>query len=301
MGNGHDERRFRPALLLFNHMDAWVTAGVVTAVALLVQGKVMWPYVGLVVVMGVGYGVAFAINDFYDAPADALDERKRAGNFFVWYPVSGGWLVAGVVLVCAPLLFVFVQFGWRSWLVMGVCLVVMWGYSAPPLRFKERPGVDLLVHALFVETFPYAVVVFLAGGVWGVLDVFLLVLAFLASLTAQIEQQVRDYEVDRAAGGRSFALYVGRDTAVCWLRVGTVLLVGVGLVGAFSGVVPVVLVPLGLIALPALLHRLVRGAAVPRSEGLVFGLVVLGLLYVLGLFGYLYGVDGLGGVGVLAK
>jgi hypothetical protein len=87
--------------------------------------------------------------------------------------------------------------GWLLWLVSGL---VAWAYSAPPLRLKMRPGLDLLTHALFVQTFPYVVSLVLIRARWGLLDWVLLAILFLASLTAQLEQQARDFVVDVAGG-----------------------------------------------------------------------------------------------------
>ena len=46
---------------------------------------------------------------------------------------------------------------------MALSLLVMWTYSGRPFRLKSRPGLDLLTHALFVESYPYMVTLLLLG------------------------------------------------------------------------------------------------------------------------------------------
>lgn len=270
--------------LLFNHMDAWVAASLISLVALALHDNISITTMLLVLTMGIGYGAAFALNDFYDAPADALDERKRKRNFFVKHPISERQMFTAVVLLCAPLLLVFWQFGWRSWIVIGFCLLVMWGYSAPPLRFKDRPGVDLLVHALFVETFPYAVCLFLPAAVWTPLDYVILTIMFLTSLTAQLEQQIRDYEVDLKSGTRNFVTHFGRPITSKLLKGATLLLSIIATVTVLTRIVPLWLAPIPIIALPAMAHRFARDPYAPRSEKLINTLIIIGLIYVVGAF-----------------
>lgn len=265
-------------------MDAWVAASLIALVALALHDEISLTTMLLVLALGIGYWAAFAINDFYDAPADALDERKGERNFFITYPLSEWQIFTAVVIVCTPLLLIFGQFGWRGWVVIGLSLLVMWGYSAPPVRFKDRPGIDLLVHALFVETFPYAVCVFLPAAEWMPLDFIIMSIVFLTSLTAQLEQQIRDYEVDRQAGTRNFVTHFGRLLTVRLLKVATILVSVMATAGVISGAIPLWLAPIGVIALPAMAHRFVRDPYAPRSEKLINILIIISLIYVASAF-----------------
>ncbi|MFW6184940.1 MAG: UbiA family prenyltransferase, partial [Chloroflexota bacterium] len=179
----------------------------------------------------------------------------------------------------AFLLVVFASFGWSGIAAIAIALFVTWAYSAPPLRFKNRPGLDLLVHAVFVETFPYLVCLTLAQLTWTRLDVVLLVVLFLASLTAQLEQQLRDFDVD-VETGRTFATVVGRRNTSRLLQLATALLILVGAYHVFDGTIPLFVTAFGLIGLPALLHRFLRGRSKPRSEKLVYLSALTGLAYV---------------------
>lgn len=272
-------------LLLFNHFDAWVVALVLCTVALVVHGRLDGRHAWLMAAVALGYWLAFALNDYYDAPADALDPHKQWRNFFVRHPLTGGQCGAAVAILSLPIILMLGSFGWRGWLVLPVCFLIMWGYSAPPLHFKNRPGVDLLIHALFVQTFPYAIGVFVPGGGWGRVDAAVLSIAFLSSLTAQLEQQVRDYVGDSTAGLHTFATRYGQTLAARLLWWGTLFLLAGSAVALLTAVLPSFLAPIWFLALPGLGHRLIRPAHAPRSEKLVYFSILLALGYFVWLVG----------------
>lgn len=269
--------------LLLNHADAWAVALIMATIAVVLHRELTGPYVLLIGAIALGYWVAFAFNDYHDARLDALDASKATGNVFV----SPDGLLSrrgGVVgLLAVPLLMAgptFALYGWRGIAAFVVSLLIMWGYSAPPLRLKSRPGADILVHCCFVETFPFVLVLFLIQAEWGALDVFLVTVAFLGSFAAQIEQQLRDIETDRLEGG-TFVICVGRRRAYGLLVAATVALMAVAVAAFALGIILPSLVPFGLLAAPALFHRLVRGPNGERNATLVKATVVASLAYLL--------------------
>ena len=269
----------RPFLkLISNHMDAWQVALVIATLPLLIHGEIRWETAVLVLAIGVGYWFAFALNDYYDAPFDALDPQKAVQNFFVQHPVPGWQVFLVSALILGVLSLAYAQFGWLGWLFWGVSCFVAWAYSAPPLRLKMRPGLDILTHALFVQTFPYFVCMVIIKVRWGVLDWVVIIILFLASLTAQLEQQARDFEVDAQAGG-TFTTKIGRERVIQVLRGVTAVCLFVALVSILTGTIPWFLLPFGLIGLPALLHRFWRAPEAPRSERLVILSTTAGFLY----------------------
>lgn len=264
--------------LISNHMDAWQVALVIAALPLLIHETVRWETAVLVLAIGGGYWFAFALNDYFDAPFDALDRQKAARNFFVHWPIAGWKLLLFSAVLLTLIAAAYAQFGWHGWLFWGVSCLVAWAYSAPPLRLKMRPGLDLLTHALFVQTFPYVVCLALIQAAWSLLDWVLLAILFLASLTAQLEQQARDFTVDLQVG-RTFATKVGRQRVIQVLRWTTAVCLLVALIAVLNGMIPWFLLPFGVIGLPALLHRFWRQPEAPRSERLVIFSTTVGFLY----------------------
>lgn len=271
--------------LFSNHMDAWQVALVIAALPLLIHGAIRLETAALVLAIGVGYWFAFALNDYFDAPDDRLDGRKARRNFFVQVSMRGWMIALFSVALLAVEAIIFAQFGWLGWLLWAISCFVAWAYSAPPLRLKARPGMDLFTHALFVQTFPYFICLVLIRADWGLLDLVLLAILFLASLTAQLEQQARDFGVDAQTGG-TFTTRIGLDRVLRGLKLATAVCLLVALVAVLSGIIPWFLLPFGLIGLPALLHRFLRPPEAARSEKLVLLSTTAGFLYTGAIFFY---------------
>ena len=267
---------YRLHILFLNHLDAWAVALMFSTVALVIHQALSWQTMGLLTAVALGYWLAFALNDYYDAPLDRLDAKKRAGNFFTQNSIEVNgrfqWIVIILLLV---LLGIFAQFSWLGIGLYALCLFIMWAYSAPPLRCKQRPLLDVLIHACFVETFPYLLVLLLIRADWLLLDAFIVSLALLASLTAQLGQQIRDHDLD-SQFERNFTVVIG----IRWarrLQVGfTAVLILITFLGITANIFPPFILPFGLILIPAILHRL-RPFREPRR--IVVISVATGLLY----------------------
>lgn len=245
-----------------------------------------WSAVLLVFSLAGGYWLAFALNDYFDQDVDRLDSRKRERNFFTKHNVTTqsalrGFLVASLIIAPGML-----QFAWQGFWASVLCVFVMWAYSAPPLRFKSRPGFDLPIHALFVETFPYVLVMYLLNLGWDQLDYVILGLGVMASVTAQLEQQLRDVEIDQQHGELTFTLWLGAEKALWLLKILSVVMVVYGVGFTIAGVIPLWIAPIGLFAVPAVLARLVRRPGEPRPEHLIRPVAYLGVVYIIILVGW---------------
>lgn len=263
--------------LFTNHFDAYGLTFIIAALCLVIHDAFNAESLFLLAGMAMLAWLAFAFNDYCDAPYDAQDSKKRSRNFFTRRG-RGWYLLVGAILTAAIALAAFGQYGWRGIGALVISLLVLWAYSAPPLRLKSRPVLDLFTHALFVQTAPYFIALFLIGASWLPLDYLMLTIFFLSSLAAQLEQQARDYEVDSATD-TNFTTVFGRRVSVVLLRAATVTIVATAVLGAVSGIIPPALHPFGLIAAPILLHRLLRRVTEPRSEVLVMISVVLAIIY----------------------
>jgi 4-hydroxybenzoate polyprenyltransferase len=258
--------------LVWNHLDAWGTTFIITSTALFVHQAITPHHLLLAGAITLIYWYGFALNDYYDVASDAQDPRKRARNPFIGVatpPILWWGVGCGLVLTVT-----FASFSWSAVWAVPLPLVVMWAYSAPPLRLKARPGLDVLTHALFVQSFPYWICLFVLGATWSGLDRVLLTLFFCSSLAAQLEQQIRDHAFDRQHE-QTFTTRISPLLADGLLRGLSALLVVSGL-GAFAlGWMPMIIWPYLAAALPIALHRLVRGPTAPRSERLALALAAI--------------------------
>jgi chlorophyll synthase len=261
--------------LLTAHMDAWGTTFIIGLMCLLLHGASAW---GLVITVTVGYWFGFAVNDYFDAPMDRLDPDKAARGYFTTVRVPPLLALAVAALIVALALPVFVSYGTRGIVVFMVALLIVWAYSAPPLRLKSVPGFDVLTHALFVQTFPYVLIMVLLDLPWTPLDIVMIAGFLLASTSAQLEQQVRDYDTDRLSE-RNFTIWIGRERSAFLMRLLTLVLLVVVSLHVLNGVIPAYLAPFGLVCVPLLLHRFVRRPDQPRSEWLFRATVIVALSY----------------------
>ncbi len=270
--------------LFLNHADAWGLTLLISATCLVLHAQYTVQALLLVGSLVICYWWGFALNDYFDAPHDAQEPRKAARNFFVQVAISRRGMRLLTALVLLPVLLIFAQFGWQGTVLFGIGVLAMWGYSAPPLRLKSRPGFDLLTHMLFVQTFPYFTCLVLLPVPRLPLDAVLLLFFLLGSLGAQLEQQIRDYEVD-ARTDSNFTTRVGLGVTIPLLRLVTALLILVVGSSILLGMIPPWMIPFAVIASPVMLHRFLREGRAPRSEWLIRAVLAACLLYALLLWG----------------
>ncbi len=260
-------------------MDAWGVAMIITALALFIHESLSPRHLTVLLAIAGAYWFGFAYNDYQDAPYDALAPEKGRKNFFVGVSIPTHWLrFALVSFATAFVTGAFLLFGQPGAAVMAFSLLVIWAYSGRPLRLKSRAGLDLLAHALFVETYPYMVTVLLLGVSWTSLDTALVAILLLSSLSAQLEQQLADCELD-ARTEPNFTTWFGPRRTMILLRGLTTVLVLLGVGLAINGTIPRYLVPFGLIATPMLAYRFIRKPGQRKTARLTFGTMAAGLLY----------------------
>ncbi len=175
----------------------------------------------------------FASNDYFDRDVDALDPKKKKRN-----PVCDGrvtikgvralLIATAIIPLLASLYFYFyapssalynrpvdapTSIIW-PFLFTALTLFVYYFYTAPPLRFKNKVGLDVLSHGTLINTFPYFFcLVALEDYTIGTL--FLLAILMMRSSMAQILQEIRDYEVDKKVETNT-VIAIGQKRAI-WL------------------------------------------------------------------------------------
>ena len=170
-------------------------------------------YIALIIVF-MAQIFLFASNDYYDRNVDALDEGKRQRN-----PVCAGRVtekeVKGLLIVTAIIpLVLSLYFNLYAFLLTAFTLFVFFFYTAEPLRFKNKVGLDVLSHATLINSFPY-IFSLVALGYYVPGIIYLLIIIMLRSAIAQILQEVRDHDIDKKAETNT-VIYLGQKKAV-WL------------------------------------------------------------------------------------
>ncbi|MCC3300303.1 prenyltransferase [Arthrobacter sp. zg-Y895] len=203
-------------LLVSSRPLSWVnTAYPFAAAYLLTTGQIDLTWVIGTLYFLVPYNLAmYGINDVFDYESDLHNPRKGG--------VEGAVLDRGfhritlwaAVITNVPFLVALILLGSPlSWLVLAVSVFAVIAYSAPGLRFKERPFLDSMTSSThFVSPAVYGLV--LAGavftpGLWAVLGAF-----FLWGMASQAFGAVQDVVPDREGGIGSIATVLGARPVV---------------------------------------------------------------------------------------
>ena len=161
-------------------------------------------------ILAVGY--AFMINDIEDAPDDAREAHRAARN-----PVASGeltplqgWVASGGVAVVTLILYAVA--GVWPFVIGLLTLALSHFYSWKPVRLKAWPVTDILSHSLMLSGLLFLSGYFAYGNTPGL--VWLVALAAtLISVYGQLYNQLRDFDMDKAAGLNNTAIVVGKRNA----------------------------------------------------------------------------------------
>jgi chlorophyll/bacteriochlorophyll a synthase len=243
-----------------------------------------WPVVllGMAVAGPLVCATSQAVNDWYDREVDAINEPKRpipSGR------IPGRWGLGLAVLWTG----VSVAAGWLlgTWGFVAtlVALALAWGYSAPPLRFKQNGWIGNLAVGISYEGLAWVTgaAVLLGGALPGLP---ILVVALLYSLGTHGIMTLNDFksmEGDRRMGVRSLPASLGAERAAqvaAGVMVAAQMLV-LGLMAVWGGPVHVLGVGILLLVQIPMLHHFLRA---PRERALWYSgfgvpLFVLGMMF----------------------
>ncbi|KQQ05415.1 MULTISPECIES: prenyltransferase [unclassified Rathayibacter] len=202
------------ALFVSSRPLSWVNTAYPFAAAYLLTTR----EIDLAFVLGtlyflIPYNLAmYGINDVFDYESDLRNPRKGGVEGAVLDRSEHRATLIAAVVTNVPFLVALVLLGSPvSWLVLAISVFAVIAYSAPGLRFKERPFVDSLTSAThFVSPAVYGIA--LAGTVVTPPLVALLVAFFLWGIASHAFGAVQDIIADRAGGIGSIATVIGART-----------------------------------------------------------------------------------------
>jgi 4-hydroxybenzoate polyprenyltransferase len=159
-------------------------------------------------------GFAFMYNDVEDAPDDALDAKKAQRN-----PISAGMISptigkAACLFVAVLVLGLYALLGGMTFLLGALCLALAFLYSWRIARLKAVPVADLISHSLSLAGLQFLCAYFAYNQGEPYSWLFFLFVA-LISVYGELNNELRDFEVDRKAGIRHTADLIG----VKWTKV----------------------------------------------------------------------------------
>jgi 4-hydroxybenzoate polyprenyltransferase len=214
---------------------SWINTAYPFALAYLLLARPVDP---LVLVIGTAYFLVpynlamYGVNDVFDYESDLRNPRKGGVEGAVLAPRWHRPILIAALVSNVPFLVALVLLGGpASWLVLAISVFAVIAYSAPRLRFKERPIVDSLTSSThFVSPAVYAVA--LAGVAPDARAVLLLAAFFCWGMASHAFGAVQDIPSDREAGIGSVATVLGARTTV---RIAFVLYAAAGVLALLSG------------------------------------------------------------------
>ncbi|WP_243224656.1 prenyltransferase [Microbacterium sp. CIAB417] len=203
-------------ILLASRPISWInTAFPFGAAYLLTTREVDTVFVVGVLYFLVPYNLAmYGINDVFDYASDAANPRKGGIEGALLPPRLHRATLWAAAASNVPFLVFLLAVGTpasAAWLALSVFAVV--AYSAPPLRFKERPVLDSITSSTHF-TSPAIVGLALAGASVSIDLILILVAFFLWGMAAHAFGAVQDVVPDREAGIGSIATALGARTTV---------------------------------------------------------------------------------------
>ncbi len=154
----------------------------------------------------------YGVNDIYDYEADKLNPRKSVPDS-IEMETEVFPLMKKLAAIMVTVLFAsaFLTLNPTNIVAMSLLLFFSYFYSAPPLRFKERPPLDSISNGIL---YFYAPV--LIGASFGATLFDIPIQAYL--ITACVMgihsfSTVMDYNADKLVGDRTFAVVLGKRTA----------------------------------------------------------------------------------------
>lgn len=176
--------------------------------------------VDLIFVLGtlyflIPYNLAmYGINDVFDYESDLLNPRKGGIEGALLDPARHRNLLIFIAVTNVPFLIaLFVLGGPAVWVSLGVSAFAVVAYSAPKLRFKERPVLDSMTSSTHFVS-PAVVGFFFAGAHFSGAVLTVLGAFFLWGMAAHAFGAVQDIVPDREAGIGSIATQFGARPTV---------------------------------------------------------------------------------------
>ncbi|OLS24781.1 MAG: 1,4-dihydroxy-2-naphthoate octaprenyltransferase [Candidatus Heimdallarchaeota archaeon LC_2] len=274
----------RPLKFLFLHFpkilreDAWVPPTIIGIIALIIHDELSSKNILLVIGLTIGFSLAYVVNDYFDAEADQHDELKSENNFFVHNSISKQIAVVTTLSIIMILFIIFVNFGYSGIILLAISLLMIFLYSSPKINLKSKPPFDILAHSIFIHTFPFFLVLYLIIGNFEVIDFFIMVVLFIASFIIQLENQVRDYNLDIVTSFNSTISW-GLETSIRLIKI-TSFMLSIFTVILFLFFEELrFLIPYGLIYSPVIFQRLWFVQNTVRSPNFIRNLGILGIIY----------------------
>lgn len=169
-----------------------------------------WPFMIVFLSFFCANVFGFVVNDFYDARSDGHEFGKKTRNLFC--SPSTKRLATGVLYASLGLSFIFSSVVSLSiLLVVTFFNVLAFVYSAPPVQLRNRPYWDWIFVFLWKGLIIFTGQFYFSGLIipQDPFVIGIITMILLLSLLSQINNQIRDFNVDKITNTNNSSQYIG--------------------------------------------------------------------------------------------
>jgi 4-hydroxybenzoate polyprenyltransferase len=153
---------------------------------------------------------SFTVNNCYDVEGDKLGEMVSKNPIASGKMSKNEGLIQSGLIAFTGIMLSYLWFNEVAVIIYSLMVILSWAYSAPPLRFKSAPFLDMLSHGLFFGSLIVLYGLIVAGNI-GVNGFSLIISIYFFSLILQLRNHIEDAKEDSAAGIQTTVTKLGLD------------------------------------------------------------------------------------------
>lgn len=167
------------------------------------------------------FSFTFAINNYYDADSDRENPRRMHINAIASGRISKHTGISLNLSFVVISLVISILFKFEVFLFCAFLLFLGWAYSAPPLRTKNRPILDVIWH--FIGFFSYIIWGSLIAGSVNRINLLFAISLGVWSCVGQVGNHINDYSFDKESGTKTFAVWAGLEKSKITINILTLI------------------------------------------------------------------------------
>jgi 4-hydroxybenzoate polyprenyltransferase len=185
--------------------------GFILGISVLSVNVLLMPFMVFLICILCLTSFTFTINNYFDVDSDKENPRRKDINAIASGNISKKYGISFILTFAIISLIVSFTYNFEVFLFTGFLLFFSWSYSAPPLRLKGIPGMDIIWHF-----FGFFLLIIWSSIIAGNLRPINWLVAFslgIFSAVGQVCNHIIDYSFDKKSGTKTFAVWAGLDTS----------------------------------------------------------------------------------------
>ena len=183
--------------------------GFILGISILSANVLLKPFMVFLICILCLTSFTFAINNYFDVESDKENPRRKNINAIASGHISKKYGISFILIFAIVSLLVSFIYKFDVFIFTGFLLFFSWSYSAPPLRLKGIPGMDIIWH--FLGFFLLIIWSSIITGNLGTINWLVAFSLGIFSAVGQVCNHIIDYSFDKSSGTKTFAVWAGLD------------------------------------------------------------------------------------------